>query len=254
MTWQTYFEKTRNRNRHPILAYAVSFIKAAQNLTIPKTLRAADLGCGTGGDTLYLLKEGFDVTAVDAEAEAMKILLERIYESNLRVSSPNQKIRRITAPMERANLVVQLDLITSNLALPYVHRSSFTAIWSKIVQYLRFGGIFSGQFFGKETTWSSDAVKIFHDAGELKALFNNGLFRVLHFAEFQEPMRTALQEIQFRHQYDVVAVRVPLAPERPIFTAFQLFELYKSKKSEMELNEGHDVDQILSQKMQCLTL
>jgi len=39
-----------------------------------KTLRALDLGAGNGRNTIYLLKQGFYVTAVDISGEALKLL------------------------------------------------------------------------------------------------------------------------------------------------------------------------------------
>lgn len=211
--WQAYFENSKNAIYHPLLELTVELIKLNnQKLKIPK---AADYGCGTGGDTLYLLKEGYDVTAVDAEQEAMDIVSQRAREKNL--AAP----KLMKSPMEDVQFSEQLDLVTSNLALPFVSSANFSSMWSKIVQYIHFGGVFSGQFFGKQHQWSDDTSMTFHDIGELKGLFN-GLFKVIHFFEEKEPTKTALQGMQFWHQYDVIAVRIPFVPERPLLSYYKL--------------------------------
>ncbi len=220
--WKAYFEKTKERKHAPLLALAVGLIKF--NKQKVKVQKAADLGCGTGGDTLYLLEEGYDVTSVDSEPEAMEIVVQRVKEKNL--ASP----KLITSSMEEVPFSEQLDLITSNVALPFVSPSNFSSIWSKIVQHLDFGSIFSGQLFGREHQWSTDESMTFHDVGELKILFM-GLFKVIHFFEEKKPMQTALQDMQFWHQYDVIAVRVPISPERPLLT------FCKSKTSQDFLKE-----------------
>ena len=49
--------------------------------TIHQGLRVLDVGCGTGRNLVYLLREGFDVTALDADpghVEAVRHLAERL--------------------------------------------------------------------------------------------------------------------------------------------------------------------------------
>lgn len=236
--WKTYFEKTKDRERHPLLALAVGFIKLNNKIMVPPP-KAADLGCGTGGDTVYLLEEGYDVTAVDAEQEALEIVAQRAKEKNL--ISP----KLIKSPMEEVRCSEQLDLVTSNLALPFISPPNFSLMWSKIAQYLNFGGMFSGQFFGRQHQWSTDTSMTFHDVGELKDLFR-GLFKVVHFFEEKEPTQTALQGMQFWHQYDVIAVRIPLSPERPLLSH------YKSKSNQetdcLAITDQENNDPLLDEK------
>ncbi len=87
---------------------------------------------------MYLLEEGYDVTAVDAQKEAIEIVEGRVKENNLVLP------KLINSPMEEVSFSERLDLMSSNLALPFA--SKFSSVWSKIVQSLNFGGMFSGQF------------------------------------------------------------------------------------------------------------
>lgn len=219
--WVGYFEKTIERKQHPLLEIARGIIKINDQIrsmiqildnnkevesTKNETLTATDLGCGTGGDTLYLLLEGYAVTAVDSEPQALGIVQKRASEKGL--PSPTLVI----SPMESISLKNQQDLITSNLALPFVAPTNMHKAWSAIVQGLKFDGVFSGQFFGPHHQWRDDETMTFHDVGELKNLFR-GLFKILYFNEEQAPVNTAFQGEQYWHQYDIVAVRKPASPE-----------------------------------------
>lgn len=48
--------------------------------------RAIDLGCGAGGEAIYLAKNGFDVTGVDFSPTAIKMARERARTENVDVN------------------------------------------------------------------------------------------------------------------------------------------------------------------------
>ena len=73
--WARFYKHTRERPPWPRMIRAVSLVAHRD--------RALDLGCGAGRDTRYLLEQGFQVTAVDADANAMAIL----------VTFPQEKLR-----------------------------------------------------------------------------------------------------------------------------------------------------------------
>lgn len=216
---EEYFERTKERKRHPLLESAIYFIKNRKNPKLhrqkPAVLRAADLGCGSGGDTLYLLEEGCDVTAVDIEQTALSIVSERAHNKNF----PLPKL--ICGPMEELESEQQFDLMSSNLGLPYVGPAHFYKAWSTVVQYTRFGGVFSGQFFGILHEWARDKSIQFLDIGALKGLFR-GWFSIVHFSESKGPVCSPLGGSPYWHQFDVIAVRTPIAPEKPLLTYYQL--------------------------------
>jgi SAM-dependent methyltransferase len=49
----------------------------------PTPGRALDLGCGTGRDAVYLAREGWEVTAVDAVPQALDAAIRRGYEAGV---------------------------------------------------------------------------------------------------------------------------------------------------------------------------
>ncbi|MFO1258232.1 MAG: class I SAM-dependent methyltransferase [Gammaproteobacteria bacterium] len=243
-----YFEKTRERKRHPLLVSAINCIKDIKSKKHYRqkldVLRAADLGCGSGGDTLYLLEEGYDVTAVDIEEAALNIVSQRAYSENL----PSPKL--ICGRMEELKSSVQFDLISSNLALPYVGPVHFLKIWSKIVQYIRFGGVFSGQFFGNAHEWSKDKSIKFLDIATLKFLFR-GWFSMAHISEEKGRAISSLGGAPYWHQYDVIAVRTPIAPEKPLLKYYEFKQL--SEKADSTEAEDSEIKPTPS-KLKCKRL
>src|SRR5215831_8680094 len=64
--WDKFYELTKGSPPWPLLQRAVEALGRKGD--------ALDLGAGAGRDTVYLLEQGFQVTAVDRERSAIAIL------------------------------------------------------------------------------------------------------------------------------------------------------------------------------------
>lgn len=134
--WAKFYQYTRERPPWPRMIRASSLV--------PHRERALDLGCGAGRDTRYLLAQGFHVTAIDADANAMTIL----------ATFPQERLRAVQSsfgdfPFE------SYDLINAHFSLPFLPREQFYAVFDKVRQALNPGGIFVGQFFGIHDQWNT---------------------------------------------------------------------------------------------------
>ncbi len=72
-------------------------------------MRVLDAGCGRGRNLVYLLRSGFDVTAVDAEPDAVQFV--RVLAARLAPALPASNFRveaveSMTVPDARADLVI----------------------------------------------------------------------------------------------------------------------------------------------------
>jgi len=76
--WNEYFES----NAEPWLVPDAFFVAEAEGLT---PARALELGCGEGGDSLWLAARGWEVTAVDYAGAAIKTLQRITSERGLSV-------------------------------------------------------------------------------------------------------------------------------------------------------------------------
>lgn len=125
-----------------LLLKALAFVDADHAKVEPGTRLAVDLGCGTGKDTVELLRRNWKVLAIDYSQAGVDALLQRPeakqYQDNLetRVASFSD------TSWSNATLVAAL------LSLPYGPAENFDAVWQAIRASLLPGGYFVGQLFG----------------------------------------------------------------------------------------------------------
>lgn len=158
---------------------------------------AVDLGCGTGRDTLELLRRGWRVLAIDAEREAVE---------QLRAQAPaDERLETDVTAMEDARWP-EAQLVTSSFALPFCPPDRFGGLWERIVASLPPGGRFCGQLFGERDEWAPGS-------GELTFLARSEVERLLErfvlerLSEVDEDGHTALGEPKHWHVFHVVARR-----------------------------------------------
>jgi SAM-dependent methyltransferase len=169
---------------------------------------AVDLGCGSGRDTVELLRRGWRVLAIDSQAEALEQLVARV--------DPSMDAGRLEtriASFEDAAWPTA-DLVNSSFALPFCSRERFPDVWERIVASLRPGGRFCGQLFGDRDEWASrppDAFAglasppaiTFHTRAEVDALLRD--FEVDYLREIDEDGQTAVGDRKHWHLFHVVA-------------------------------------------------
>src|SRR5579863_6819789 len=98
--WDRFYGFTQTSPPWPLLMRAAALA--------PKHGRALDLGAGAGRDTRYLLEQGFDVTAVDAEPGAVVLL----------AALPSERLHVVRSTFEDFAFATY-DLISAQFALPF---------------------------------------------------------------------------------------------------------------------------------------
>lgn len=169
---------------------------------------AVDLGCGTGRDTLELLRRGWRVVAIDAQEEA----IDRLRERDERLVS-SDRLQALVADFESARWPAA-DLVNASYSLPFCAPESFAALWSRITTSLSRGGRISGQLFGDRDEWasvpptaggewSSPPTMTFHTRAEVDELLRD--FVLEQLIEIDEAGTTAIGEAKHWHLFHVVA-------------------------------------------------
>ena len=155
-----------------------------------------DLGCGQGRDTFAMLERGWQVLAIDAEAEAIERLRRR--------AGDEPRLEARVASFVEADWP-EADLVNAGYALPFCPPARFDGVWARVVASVRPGGRFSGQLFGDRDEWAADPELTFLTRDE--ALGRLEGFELERFDEEDAQGKTALDEPKHWHVFHVIARR-----------------------------------------------
>ncbi len=189
--WRRFYQKALSRPHSPRT-------ERAANLNISSTKVAVDCGCGTGSDIKYLNSQGYEVYGFDINPDSISICRDRFGgESHINVfQSSFSEFEYVDA-----------GLIVANASLFFIEPEQFQSVWDKIDNCLVNGGVFAGDFMGKNDSWASgfNAPITALDKDELINLFSK--FEIIEFNERDADGTTMLGESKHWHTYSVVAVK-----------------------------------------------
>jgi len=84
-TWEKIYGSGQMINKYPYTMVVSLCMNYFSNLNMEerKKIKILDLGCGTGNNTSFFAKEGFDVTGIDASKSAIEYASKRFEKDNL---------------------------------------------------------------------------------------------------------------------------------------------------------------------------
>lgn len=185
-----YFDKTKNNMPRTNIRKFVD-MKIKPGICI-------DLGCGAGNDTIFLIKNGWKVIAIDKENT------ENIIRNNLNNEEQNslefekQDFENIT--------LKPCDLLVANLSLSFCNKKYFSELWNKIVNSISKDGYFVGNFFGINDTWANRPYMTFLSKEDVLDLFL--AFEIIDFKEIERNGKTALGKTKHWHIFNVIAKKI----------------------------------------------
>lgn len=183
-TWSPYYASTLDKPLHPIFGHLRPFLPAGGT--------AIELGCGVGHGVQFLLDQGFSVTAVDGEPEAVDIARSRI-ESDC-VTWVCEKFEAWSPQ--------QADVIVAGFSIFFLSPPEFDRFWSGLEAVQDEGCLFAGQFLGINDDWKSRGYTT-HTADSLRELLRN--WDLLYFEEAERDGFTSVGEPKHWHVFHVVA-------------------------------------------------
>ena len=160
---------------------------------------AVDLGCGSGRDTIELLRRGWKVLAIDGEAEA----IERLLASEELPSAAAERLSTQVSRFEDAAWP-DVDLVNSSFALPFCPPEAFPRLWQRIKSSVCGWAVQrptlrrSGRLVGR-------AGADVHTRAQVEALLAS--FEVEWLEEVEEDGYTVVGEPKRWHLFHVVARR-----------------------------------------------
>lgn len=191
--WGSFYRITRDNPPWPLLTRAAALAR--------KDGRALDLGAGAGRDTRYLLAHGFQVTAVDAQADSVALLTALPEE----LKPFQERLRATQSRFEDfAFETGGYDLINAQFTLPFMAPSDFIAVFGRIKDALAAGGVFAGQFFGDHDEWNTpDTTMTFVTRAEAETLLDG--LETIEFREIEEDGHIADGRPKYWHVYHILA-------------------------------------------------
>ncbi|HDM8154254.1 class I SAM-dependent methyltransferase [Vibrio harveyi] len=189
--WRKFYEKSLNRPHSKRTERAVKLDES-------RTKVAIDCGCGTGSDIRYLNSKNYEVFGFDINADSIAICRDR-FGGETRVHVVQSSFSDFQ--------YVDASLIVANASLFFIDPTQFQSVWSSIDASLAKGGVFAGDFMGKNDSWVND----FHTPlttltkNELLNLFSN--FEIIELTERDEDGQTMVGESKHWHIYSVVAIK-----------------------------------------------
>ena len=161
---EKYYESTADANPNYIVKKFIELKIEPGN--------AVELGCGAGRDTIYLIKKGWNVLAIDREDIEPRIKTKLSKEESKQFKFLRQKFEKIE--LEKNNLVI------ANFSLPFCNKNNFKELWNKINDSILKDGYFVGNFFGNNDEWKSIKEEMsFLTEEQVIELFEN--FKIIEF-------------------------------------------------------------------------
>jgi tellurite methyltransferase len=185
-----YIEARRFDPPRPLLLEAAALVGRKEH--------ALDVGAGALNATKYLLTAGFGhVTALDASPRAQQAAAE----------FPREQVTFVLSRFEDFPFPANsYDLVNAEFSLPFINPGNFASVFTKLLNSIRGGRIFTGQLFGPNDSWNvENSGMSFHTRAEVEALFRE--FELVHFEEEDHPGTTKLGEPKHWHIFHIVAAR-----------------------------------------------
>lgn len=129
---EEYYNNTENKPANQNVIYLKNEIK-------PTPTNAIELGCGAGRDTIYLIKNGWNVLAIDKN-DVKERISKKLTKNELK------KFRFSKQNFEDIELE-KTDLIVSNFSLSFCDKDKFKELWNKIQNNIKTNRIFCRKFF-----------------------------------------------------------------------------------------------------------
>lgn len=192
--WAAYYNAVSERPPRELLRHALSLFPSPA-----KTNRLAiDIGCGAGVETRELLRQGWNVFAIDSQPSA----LERVRRN---LSAAEAGRLQVYAGCVEATELPGADFIWAGRSLPFLNPQAFPMVWNRIAEALKPAGRFAGDFFGVQDEWSDEAKMTFHTAAGLRSMFRP--LRLEYFMSEQGLRPTATKGMKKSHAFAAIVYR-----------------------------------------------
>ena len=158
--------------------------------------KAIDIGCGAGNETVYLIKNGWNVISIDKENVEERISKRLNTEELNRFKFQKRNFENMQ--LEEA------DLIVANYSLSFCYKQEFDEMWKTIKKNICKDGYFVGDFFGINDSWNkAESNMTFFTKEQVLNLFDE--FDIVKFNEVEKEGLTGLGNMKHWHIFNIIA-------------------------------------------------
>jgi len=147
--------------------------------------------------TAWRCCDGWSVVALDQSSAALDAL-------RAQVDTGAHKLTTLCEPFENGAPLPTVELVNASFALPFCKPEAFTSLWTRIMECLRRGGLFSGHFFGLRDSWAGRNLTC-HRYEQLLELFED--WELLELNEIEFDGKTATGQDKHWHLFEAIARR-----------------------------------------------
>lgn len=184
-----YYDNTESEKPRKNIQYFIEKVKYNPG-------KAIELRCGARNDTVYLIKNNWNVFAIDRENVEERIAKRLNNEEREKFRFQKQNFESIE--LEKINLIV------ANYCLPFCNKNNFAELWNKINDNILKDGYFVGNFFGNNDEWKNTKEEMtFLTKEQVIELFKN--FDIIEFKEIEKDAITGLGKMKHWHIFNVIA-------------------------------------------------
>ncbi len=183
--WSEYFEFMREKPPSTLLVEALKYLDDKD--------KAIDIGAGSLRDTQYLLKEGFDVTVIDS-SPLLKDEVARI--ENVQLHPVVVSFEDYSFPKNEYNFA------SAAFALNFCDPIQFDAVFGKIKDSLKPGGIFCSELYGDLDEWSKLPGKTYPSKDRIMKLLAG--LEIIRFIEEKTDKKDMSGEVKYKHVFQFI--------------------------------------------------
>ena len=186
---EKYYNNTISKSPRKNVQYLIEKVKLNPG-------KAIDFGCGAGNDTVYLIKNNWNVLAIDKEGVEERIAKRLNNEELKKFRFKRQDFESME--IEKSNLII------ANYCLPFCNKNKFEELWNKIKLSILDKGYFVGNFFGLNDSWNGVKTDmLFLSKEQVMLLFKD--FEIVLFKEIEKEALTGLGKMKHWHIFDIIA-------------------------------------------------
>ncbi len=194
--WYRYAQHKKDKPPRDLVVKAARYVTADSPTAI-------DFGSNIGNESLYLLQQGYRVTAVEPDVAVVNLLTSREefkpYTNTLTIL--NNSFEDVAW-----DALAPVDLFVASYSLPYVRPEAFKGVWQQMVNHINPDGYFVGQLFIPEYSGFKERERkamTFLTKEEILALFNNFTINHINYID-EESINYDGNKVRARY-YEIIA-------------------------------------------------